>query len=112
MRIERSAIENGETIEAIAERFFAFLQPGDVIASWNKSTLELFAAEAPHDHAQLCLKTVYCNARKRTSGSLEAVVREEAIAGEATPFRGRPAKIMGALLPLVRHLRVKFGVTS
>jgi DTW domain-containing protein len=100
----REQVEAGCSIVQLQERWREFMNEGDVLVAWNKSTLDLFAAERMPAENALVMKTIYCNARKTSCGSLDQVLALEGLAPIATPFVGRPALVMSRLWSIARML--------
>ncbi len=66
------------SLERFRDEWASFLRPGDVLASWNASTLELLGAATGTAGPSLTLKGAYYNLR-RFRGSLEAIAELEGL---------------------------------
>lgn len=96
--LTRDQVESGLDFESFRRDWTAFL--GDAcLASWNASTLSRTG------QAGVALKAAYCNLRSARAGALSDVLARERLEPATTPFEGRVARVLGALIPVARLLR-------
>lgn len=90
----------GVTQDRFRDEWGAFLRPADVVAAWNRRTLN--AAQAP---VELLLKGAACNLLGRGCGHLEEFVQTVGLTPLPMPFKGRAASHMGCLLAVAEYMR-------
>lgn len=73
MRLAPEDLAGAVSLSEFQAAWQSFRRPGDVVAAWNKSTLDLLRGELPGFGASLLLKGAYFNLR-RSRGSLEEIV--------------------------------------
>jgi DTW domain-containing protein YfiP len=78
MGLSASVLEDALAAHEFERAWSAFLRPGDVLCAWNQSTLDLLRSHCARPEKSVLLKAAYFNL-KRSSGSLEHVVRHEDI---------------------------------
>lgn len=73
MRLAPDDLAGAISLSEFHAAWQAFSRPGDVVAAWNKSTLDLLRGELPGFGASLSLKGAYFNLR-RSRGALQEIV--------------------------------------
>jgi DTW domain-containing protein len=79
--IQPGAQPDALSLEAFRTEWSAYLRPGDLLASWNASTLRLLSRALGERRSGIALKSVYYNLR-RCRGSLERILNEEELSSE------------------------------
>ena len=94
--------------EAQALQAFArFVRPGDVLASWNASSIRLLATHGAGPERALQLKAAYCNRHGGHCGTLEQVVAVQGLQPLALPLSGRAAQRLAQAHAVARLLRAE-----
>jgi hypothetical protein len=68
----------GVSLERFRSEWSAYLRPGDLLASWNASTLNLLSRTLGEQCHGIALKSAYYNL-KRFRGSLEQILAQEGL---------------------------------
>ena len=102
--LDRSAIEQGVTLEELSLRWREYAGEDDVLACWNPSTLRDIATFVPHPTLRAALKVAYCNVRSARCGALDEVAGREGLSPVSTPFTGRTGQLLSLLIPVARWL--------
>jgi DTW domain-containing protein YfiP len=84
--LSRADVTGGVSAEEFERQWASFLGGGDNLAAWNQSTLDLLCQAARVPRAGVALKAAYHNLH-RFRGSLEEVVRQEALEPVPPPAR-------------------------
>lgn len=107
-------LQNAVSLEELKVRWRAFLQPGDRLVAWNRSSFDLLQQLDPslvHDPApgHVTLKAVYRGlpvARQR-KGALEEVVAAEGLTWEPAAVAGRARDRLGRAEAVARYLHAR-----
>jgi DTW domain-containing protein YfiP len=102
--LERKVIEAGVDLGELRAAWDAFFGPDDVLACWNRSTLEDLVTFVPRPMRRVVLKIAYCNLRSASSGTLDEVIRREGLTAVPAPFTGRTGQLLSTLIPVARWL--------
>lgn len=82
LRLSPEAMAAACTIDELREAWRAFQRPGDLMAAWSRSTLEVIGAHLPEQGPTLLLKAAYCNRRPERGCLEEIVVKEDLLTPE------------------------------
>lgn len=82
LRLSQEELETACSIEELRGAWRAFRQPGDVMAAWSRSTLDVIGQHLPEQGPTLLLKAAYCN-RRAERGCLEQIVVKEHLLTDA-----------------------------
>jgi len=99
------AMTHARPSREVAERFASFLQPGDVLAAWNRRTLSQARLLGCQVDESITLKAAYCNVRGGRCGTLDDVLAHEQIEPGTLPVGGRAARRLANALAVARHLQ-------
>lgn len=105
MGIEAARLDGGLSLDELRDQWARFARPGDVIAAWNQSTLDLLSTSGLVAGRTLLLKGAYCSLARRACGALEDVMAREGLRPVPTPFAGRARSRLGNALAVVQHLQ-------
>lgn len=116
MRLDPGNVQAGLSVDEFQAAWQDFVEPGDVLGAWNKSTLELLERELPEPLPSLVFKTLYLNLR-RERGSLEEIVVAEGLMdhGELQRNRSRLSRSeerLASLMTLARGLHRLSGASQ
>ncbi len=81
-----------------------FCRPGDLLVTWNRSTLDLFNGLLGGRQEGHFLKAVYTNVIDGKCGHLHQVVERENLIPEPVSLEGRAATRLGEMVAVVRFL--------
>jgi DTW domain-containing protein YfiP len=104
--LSRDALEGGVNAEQFRRDWSSFLGCADNLAAWNHGTLGLLCQAAGAAPAGVSLKATYHNL-KRFRGSLEDVVRLEALGAGSSDGPGRAAARLENAVQLARFLHAR-----
>lgn len=97
-------LDRAKPIEAVRERWRAFLKPTDVLVTWNKGSANL-ARQHGLGQDVLVLKETYGNTVVGNFGTLEQVIEREGLsAGPGIPVAGRASRRLANARAAARHL--------
>lgn len=82
LRLDASAIRAGTSIDELRRAWRAFQRPGDAMAAWSQSTLDVIEAHLGASMPTVAMKGVYCD-RRRFRGCLEQIVAKEELFSRA-----------------------------
>jgi DTW domain-containing protein len=97
----------GVSLERFRSEWSAYLRPGDLLASWNASTLNLLSRTLGEQRGGIALKSAYYNL-KRFRGSLEQILIQEGLSEprtEASPSLSRALQRLSNARRLTDFLR-------
>lgn len=94
-------LASGTDAQRLRQEWNEFLGDDAVVTAWNQSTLDLVAAQTKAVHHPVLLKAAWCNLRRGTSGTLEAVLQREGLEARDLRVRGRAGLRLGQALALL-----------
>ena len=106
MGLRREDLEAARGVDALRADFASFLRDDDVLAAWNRSSLDL-ASQAGFDFPSLVLKGAYSNSVRRRPGTLEDVITREGLHTEGLDVPGRASIRLAHAAALARWLSVR-----
>lgn len=104
MDLSAQDVARGVPRAEFVERWRKFLLPSNVLAVWNKSTLDVLRVATDLPERAIVLKGAYCNLH-RHRGSLEDIVGKEGLITKPAAFRGRANQRLANATSLVHLLR-------
>lgn len=105
MGIAAADLASGLSPAELRDAWARFVRPGDVIASWNQSTLALLRAADLVGERTLLVKGAYCATVRGTCGALDDVVARLGLHVTPPPFRGRAARRVANAMAVVGYLQ-------
>lgn len=104
MGLDLATLHAGLGLDELRRRWQAFVRPGDVVAAWNQSTLDVLVEQVAPATSPLHLKAVYCNRRRAACGDLADVLASHDVQSESVPVLGRAAMRLGGAVAMARLL--------
>jgi hypothetical protein len=98
-----SAVDEGSLVRDF-DAFLASLGGAPLVAAWNQTTLDLFAAATGRPPSRVSLKSAYRNGRGGGTGSLDEVAADEGLVPAPLEFAGRAAIRVARALAIARLL--------
>jgi len=105
MGVSEATLAQGLSLDVMRDAWRALRQPDDVVLAWDQSTLDMLHAKLDADVETLLLKSVYCNARLKRSGSLDCVVQRESLHAAALALPGRAGVHLANAMSVLELLR-------
>jgi len=96
--------QHGMSASDAYAKIYNELDADSILVAWNQATFRMLPQPLTK-YPCLSLKTAYCNVRRGQSGSLDESLARENIKAQVTPFSGRAAQRLGAILGLLFFLR-------
>lgn len=101
MGLTAGDLASGTDAARLRRDWNAFVGQDAVVTAWNQSTLDLVAAQTDGPVCPVLLKAAWCNLRRCTSGTLEAVLEREGLTARDLPVRGRAGLRLGQALAVL-----------
>jgi DTW domain-containing protein len=104
IKLEREALEGGESWQAFAERFRSFLRPTDLLLAWGHFPLSTLIADGFHlDNDRLDIRVVAGNVLRRRTGTVEECLGHLGLSPPAPWASGRGGHRLASLCAVVER---------
>ncbi|MBW2457629.1 MAG: DTW domain-containing protein [Deltaproteobacteria bacterium] len=113
MGLRREALEQGVSLTALGQAWETFCHPGDVVLTWNQSSLDLLRDGLGWTPKAILLKAVYCNAHPGgRCGTLDQVIEREGLVPTPVAVQGRARRRLARAVALLERLQQIGGAPS